>query len=135
MPPPYPPHSRSQQNSFQFVCPFKYWWYRNPPRKDYSVCIVRPDGGRFFPDFIVGVKDRRVAKDGILLIETKHAIGSVDSQIKATVEHKEYGRALMIHWKDWNDENRRQAMTVSFDPQSGKNVLDALFRCSSMPTY
>jgi hypothetical protein len=35
------------------------------------------------------VKDRTVAKDGILLIETKHAIGSVDSKIKAVIEHKE----------------------------------------------
>ena len=110
------------------------WWHRNPPRKDYSVCIVRPDGGRFFPDFIVGVKGRN-RTGNILLVETKHAIGSVDSQIKATVEHKEYGKALMIHWKDWNDEKRREAMTVTFDPQTGKNVLDSIFKCSSMPTY
>ncbi|MCX6874041.1 MAG: DNA/RNA helicase, partial [Verrucomicrobia bacterium] len=77
------------------------WWHRNPPRKKHSVAIVRPDGGRFFPDFVVGVKARKVASEGVLLIETKHAIGSLDSQIKATVEHKEYGKALMIHWKDW----------------------------------
>ena len=92
------------------------------------------NGGRFFPDFIVGVRGRNRTAN-ILLIETKHAIGSVDSQIKASVEHREYGKALMIHWKDWNDENRRQAMTVNFDPQTGKNVLDSVFRCSSMATY
>jgi type III restriction enzyme len=111
------------------------WWHRNPVKKRHSVAIVRPDGGRFFPDFIVGVKDRTVARDGILLIETKHAIGSLDSQIKAVVEHNEYGKALMIHWKDWQDEKRRTAMTVRYDPRTDKNVLDAVFRCGSMPTY
>ncbi|MEI6675807.1 MAG: hypothetical protein WCO57_11595 [Verrucomicrobiota bacterium] len=111
------------------------WWHRNPPRKKFSVAIVRPDGGRFFPDFVVGVKGRTLARDGILLIETKHAIGSVDSQIKATVEHKEYGKTLMIHWKDWPEEKRRAAMTVCYDPRTDKNVLDAVFRCTAMPTY
>lgn len=111
------------------------WWHRNPPRKKQSVAIVRPDGGRFFPDFIIGVKGRTVAKDGILLVETKHAIGSVDSKIKAVIEHKDYGRALMIHWKDWHDPKNRVAMTVAYDPVADKNVLDAVFRCAALPTY
>jgi superfamily II DNA or RNA helicase len=111
------------------------WWHRNPVKKKHSVSIVRPDGGFFFPDFVVGVKDRGVAKDGILLIETKYAIGSVDSKIKAVIEHKDYGRALMIHWKDWHDPKNRTAMTVIYDPVTDKNVLDAVFRCAAMPTY
>ena len=111
------------------------WWHRNPPRKKHSVAIVRPDGGRFFPDFVVGVKGRSVAKEGILLIETKHAIGSMDSKIKAVIEHKEYGKALMIHWKDWHDPKNRIAMTVTYDPATDKNVLDTVFRCGAMPTY
>ncbi|GAA5484184.1 DEAD/DEAH box helicase [Haloferula sargassicola] len=111
------------------------WWHRNPPRKKYSVAIVRPDGGRFFPDFVVGVRGRSLSKDGILLVETKHAIGSVDSQIKAVVEHKDYGAALMIHWKDWIEPKKRMAMTVRYNPRKDKNELDAVFRCESMPTY
>jgi superfamily II DNA or RNA helicase len=111
------------------------WWHRNPPKKKYSVAIVRPDGGRFFPDFIVGVKDRTVAKDGILLIETKHAIGSVDSKIKAVIEHKEYGRALMIHWENWRERAQRRAMTVGYNPNKDQNFVDKVFRCSSMATY
>jgi superfamily II DNA or RNA helicase len=111
------------------------WWHRNPVKKKYSVAIVRPDGGRFFPDFVVGVKGRTLGKDGILLIETKHAIGSVDSKIKAVIEHKDYGRALMIHWKDWHDPKNRTAMTVAYDPAKDQNVLDAVFRCSAMATY
>jgi hypothetical protein len=111
------------------------WWHRNPVKKKHSVAIVRPDGGRFFPDFVVGVKNRSIGKDGILLIETKHAIGSVDSKIKAVIEHKDYGRALMIHWKDWHDPKNRVAMTVTYDPAKDQNVLDAVFRCSAMATY
>jgi type III restriction enzyme len=111
------------------------WWHRNPPKKKHSVAIVRPDGGRFFPDFIVGVKDRTVAKDGILLIETKHAIGSVDSKIKAVIEHKEYGRALMIHWENWHDRPKRRPMTVAYDPYKDQNFIDKVFYCSSMATY
>ncbi len=41
----------------------------------------------------------------------------------------------MIHWKDWSDPKRRTAMTVFYDPRSDKNVLDAVFRCSSTPSY
>ncbi len=111
------------------------WWHRNPVKKKYSVAIVRPDGGRFFPDFIEGVKDRTVAKDGILLIETKHAIGSLDSKIKAVIEHKDYGRALMIHWENWQEKTLRRAMTVAYDAQTDTNVIHAVFRCSAMATY
>jgi superfamily II DNA or RNA helicase len=111
------------------------WWHRNPVKKKHSVAIVRPDGGHFFPDFVVGVKGRTIGKDGILLIETKHAIGSVDSKIKAVIEHKDYGRALMIHWKDWHDPKNRVAMTVTYDPAKDQNLLDAVFRCAAMPTY
>lgn len=108
------------------------WWHRNPVRKKHSVGIVRPDGGKFYPDFIVGVKGR---KEGILLIETKYAIGSLDSQIKAMVEHKDYGKALMIHWRNWADEKSREATTVQYEPETDKNVFGAPFRCSGLPTY
>ena len=103
--------------------------------KEVPELSVGPDGGRFFPDFIVGVKDRTVAKDGILLIGTKHAIGSVDSKIKAVIEHKEYGRALMIQWENWHDRPKRRAMTVAYDPDKDQNFIDKVFRCSSMATY
>lgn len=57
------------------------------------------------------------------------------SQIKAVIEHREYGKALMIHWKDWNDPKNRLPMTVRYDPNLDKNQLDAVFRCDAMPTY
>lgn len=34
------------------------WWHRNEPRKPWSVALVLPGGERYFPDFIIGVKDR-----------------------------------------------------------------------------
>ena len=81
------------------------------------------------------MKGRALAKDGVLLIETKHAIGTPDSQIKAVIEHKDYGKALMIHWKDWHDPKNRMPMTVRYNARKDKNELDAVFRCESMPTY
>ena len=96
---------------------------------------MRPDGERFFPDCVVGVKGRAVGKDGILLIETKHVIGSLDSKIKAVIEHKDYGRALMTHRKDWHNPRNRTVMTVTYDPGKDQNVLEAIFRCAAMPTY
>jgi len=41
----------------------------------------------------------------------------------------------MIHWKDGHDPKNRISMTVAYDPVTDKNVLDAVFRCTSMPTY
>ncbi|MEI6653340.1 MAG: hypothetical protein WCP45_01115 [Verrucomicrobiota bacterium] len=33
------------------------------------------------------------------------------------------------------DKKRRTAMTACYDPRIDKNVLDAVFRCTAMPTY
>lgn len=45
------------------------WWHRNEPRKPWSIGIVLPDGGRYFPDFAVGVSGRARGAD-VLLLET-----------------------------------------------------------------
>ena len=44
-------------------------------------------------------------------------------------------RALAIHWKERYNSNNRTAMTVTYDPATDQNVLDAVFRCAAMPTY
>jgi hypothetical protein len=46
------------------------------------------------------------------------------------IEHKEYGKALMLHWR-----NREEWMTVRYDPKNDKNKLDAIFRAEALPTY
>lgn len=105
------------------------WWHRNPPLKPYSVRIVLPDGSAFFPDFVIGVKDRN-RQDNILLAETKEAINRPKSILEAVGEHKKYGRALMVYW-----EERRRWMTVRYDEATDKNIVDSVFRLNLMPNY
>lgn len=73
------------------------WWHRNEDRKPYSVCIVLPNGHRYFPDFIIGVNNR-TRGEGILLVETKggHILNSDDTLDKITAEHKVYGNPIML---------------------------------------
>lgn len=105
------------------------WWHRNEPHKPWSVCVTRPNGKGYYPDFIIGVKGRKTP-DGILLLETKGAIHSPDSQEKAQVEHKRYGRVLMLHWED-----RKRWMTVRHDAQKDRNIIDAVFRLDALAEY
>ncbi len=73
------------------------WWHRNESSKPWAVGIVMPIGDRYFPDFIVGVKDRYHG-DGILLVETKggHIINCENTLDKIRAEHKLYGKPLML---------------------------------------
>lgn len=105
------------------------WWHRNEPHKPWSVCVTRPNGKGYYPDFVIGVKGRKTP-DGIVLLETKGAIHSPDSQEKAQVEHKRYGRVLMLHW-----ENRERWMTVRHDPAKDRNLIDAVFRLDALAEY
>jgi len=77
------------------------WWHRNEPRKPWSVALVLPGGERYFPDFIIGVKDR-ARGGGIMLAETKggHILDSDDTRDKALAEHKVYGWPLLLTRKD-----------------------------------
>jgi hypothetical protein len=65
----------------------------------------------------------------------QHAMADDEERLEAVVEHKDYGKALMIHWRDWADEKRREATTVLYEPETDKNILNAPFRCSALPTY
>jgi superfamily II DNA or RNA helicase len=74
------------------------WWHRNLDRKPYSVAIVRPDGRRYFPDFIIGVNVTGDVREK--LAEVKRDIGSIDSLDKHRSDHREYGQAVMVYWDD-----------------------------------
>ena len=76
------------------------WWHRNEPRKPWSVALVLPGGERYFPDFIIGVKDR-IKGDGLLLAETKgdFILNNDDTLEKARAEHKIYGAPLLLSQK------------------------------------
>ncbi|HMO52583.1 MAG TPA: hypothetical protein PKE26_15315 [Kiritimatiellia bacterium] len=72
------------------------WWHRNPPRQDYSVCVLLEDGKGFYPDFVIGIKNRKT-KDGILLADTKFGFERFQEFPKVLAEHPDYGRALIVH--------------------------------------
>ncbi|MCA1568454.1 MAG: DEAD/DEAH box helicase family protein [Acidobacteria bacterium] len=97
------------------------WWHRNLVRKPWSIAAVLSTGGHFFPDFVVGVNNRRKG-GGILLVEVKNDIRRDDSIEKARVEHKIYGRVMMVSW-----ENEKRWMTVHYNNDQNKNELDTAF--------
>lgn len=107
------------------------WWHRNPPRKPYSVGLPLPGQPDFYPDFIVGVKDRKRG-DGILLAETKRVINDEEGNAaeKAQAEHPTYKRVMMLYW-----ENQQKWMTVEYDGKTDKNILDRVLRPELMVGY
>lgn len=107
------------------------YWFRNEPRKPWSIGIVMPSGDRYFPDFAVKVEGRSTG-DGLLLIETKgnHILNGDDTLDKVLAEHKVYGTPLMLA----QDDNGR-FMTVKFFPNTGRNELDQIFRIENLIWY
>lgn len=99
------------------------WWHRNEPRKPWSVGLVLPNGGQYFPDFIIKVKGRKQG-DGILPVEIKgdHILNSTDTLDKVNASHQAYKRPMML-----TRESDGRFMTVRQDEQ-GKNYLDQVFR-------
>jgi len=100
------------------------WWHRNPVRKPFSVSMPLPGQPSFYPDFIVGVKDRKRG-NGILLAETKRIINDQEGNAveKAQAEHPVYKKVMMLYWQD-----ERQWLTVEYDEQRDMNYLDKVLR-------
>ena len=96
------------------------WWHRNKPWLHESVCVPRPSGKAYFPDFVVCLAGRKKG-DGILLVETKERVYDPAAEEKVDAEHKFYGRPLMLTL-----ENER-FMSVRFNPQQRRNELDRVF--------
>lgn len=108
------------------------YWFRNEPRKPWSIGIVMPNGDRYFPDFAVKVAGR-TAGDGLLLLETKgnHILNGDDTLDKVVAEHKVYGCPLMLI----QDSVSGRFMTVKFFPNTGRNAEDQIFRIENMAGY
>ena len=85
----------------------------------------------FYPDFIVGIKDR-IRGQGILLMETKRVINDQErnAQVKAQAEHPDYGKVMMIYW-----EEKREWQIVEYDVRNDRNYLDRVLRPELMATY
>lgn len=107
------------------------WWHRNPPRKPFSVSMPLPGQPDFYPDFIVGIKDR-IRGQGILLMETKRVINDQERNalVKAQAEHPDYGKVMMIYW-----EEKREWQIVEYDARNDRNCLDRVLRPELMATY
>lgn len=107
------------------------WWHRNEPRKPWSVGIVLPSGDRYFPDFIVGVKNR-LQGDGMLLVEIKggHIINYEDTWEKINAEHKLYGRPQML-----TRQEDGRFWIMRYIEQTRKIEQDQVFRVENMGQY
>lgn len=107
------------------------WWHRNPVRRPFSVSLPLPGQPDFYPDFVVGVKDR-VRGHGILLAETKRVINDEEGNAaaKAEAKHPDYGKVLMAYLEEggaWR--------VVEYDPKTDKNFLDRALRVDILPSY
>jgi type III restriction enzyme len=97
------------------------WWHRNEPRRPWSVNVLMPDGRGFYPDFVIGIADRKT-EDGVLLADPKFYFQSDDEAPKVLAEHKTYGRVMIVY------RDGVRWMTVGYDAKSQKPVLVRDFR-------
>ncbi len=107
------------------------WWHRNEPRKPWSVALVLPGGERYFPDFIIGVKDR-IKGGGLMLAETKgdFILNNDDTLEKARAEHKIYGAPLLLTQK-----TNGQFWIARFIAKTNRVELDQAFRVEHLGQY
>ncbi len=107
------------------------YWFRDEPRKPWSIGLVMPSGERYFPDFAVKVSGR-AAGDGLLPIETKgnHILNGDDTLDKALAEHKRYGVPLLLA----QDASGR-FMTFEYFARTGRNEEDPIFRIENLAGY
>lgn len=71
------------------------WWHRNPSGKPWSINVLLESGKGFFPDFIIGIKNRRQFDHG-LLADTKYAFETRAELPKLLAAHASYGKVLII---------------------------------------
>ncbi len=102
------------------------WWHRNLPHKDWSVRLLLTSGKGFFPDFIIGIRDRPKPENA-LLVDTKYAFDTAREAPKILADHDEYGRVLIVH-----KTGEKRWAKVRFD-ENGKPVLGDEFRVVDAP--
>lgn len=102
------------------------WWHRNLPHKEWSVQVLLSDGRGFFPDFIIGIKDRK-KELGALLADTKFAFEIASEAAKSYAVHPVYGKVLIVSRKgtEW--------MTVRYDETQKRAILGSEFRLADAP--
>lgn len=105
------------------------WWHRNEPKKPWSIRIVQANGVPYFPDFVIGVKDRH-RHDGILLVETKGRHILHHEREKVLAEHRIYGCPVMVTLRE-----NGQFMIVQYISARDAVEEDRVFRIEGMAQY
>lgn len=81
------------------------WWLRNPSRagwqRGWGTNLILPDGGFFFPDFVVSVRGRSTPNE-IVLVEVKgsHNDNTDDSLEKIRVRHRRYDAVQWVQQRE-----------------------------------
>lgn len=102
------------------------WWHRNPSQQPSSIALYGWSLGKgFFPDFIVGVKDRKVG-NGIALVEVKGPQLQYFERAKASAHHKIYGLAFMVGY------NREKKDFVIFREEAGNLYENGRFETARL---
>jgi hypothetical protein len=106
-----------------------HWWHRNPPNKPWSVQVLLKDGGRFFPDFVIGIEGRK-RELGALLADPKYYFEHADELPKTYAEHPSYGRVLILY-----QDATKQWLTVRYDAKQDRAVPGPEFRIADAAGY
>ena len=106
------------------------WWLRNPHTAPWSCRLVLPTGGRFFPDFAVGVRGRSTP-DCIALVEVKDdgSDGRLHSDVnvlKMQVQHREYRNVF------WTYQDDRGFERLTYNEALNRIQPISLFQVSQM---
>jgi type III restriction enzyme len=105
------------------------WWHRNPARKGWSINVLLESGRSFYPDFIVGIR-QRPREDNGLLADTKYAYETTRELPKLLAEHASYGRVLILS----KDSSAKWAI-AELDSRTGAARLAGRFRIAEAATY
>ncbi|MFB3890487.1 MAG: DEAD/DEAH box helicase family protein [Phycisphaerae bacterium] len=105
------------------------WWHRNPVSKPWSVRVLLVDGRGFFPDFLVGIRERKT-EDGGLLADTKFAYDTNQEMPKILAEHASYGRVLIL-----SKNQSHQWAIARIEDGSGRPLLGRTFSLSDAAAY
>jgi superfamily II DNA or RNA helicase len=102
------------------------WWHRNPPDNGWSVNVLMTNGKGFYPDFLIGIKDRQT-EDGTLLADPKERF--MMEAPKVLAHHQLYGKVLILA------KEGGRWMTVGYDEKAKKPVLAEEFRLPDMRRF
>jgi type III restriction enzyme len=106
------------------------WWLRNPENELWSTRMILPTGGRFFPDFVVGIKGR-TTPDCIALVEIKDdgvdgRLHSDKNVMKMQVQHREYRNVF------WTYQGQNGFERLAFNDALNRIQAIDLFKVAQM---